>query len=964
MKVPVRFGLTAKFLVPTIILFVIAMGVSTLIAYTQARQALEEAMIAQITMIADATFRELSSWIGGARLNIRNWSAQQIYQDAIPATYIGKSARQAASLQMTTFQEDYHFYEALALANSEGEIIAASHPDMIGHNIAGSQYFQEVMTDKPCITKLSQSEGSQQPVFIIASPVKTGNDVMGVFFGILRLEYFAENTIDTIHVGKTGYAYLLNMDGIVLAYPDKTRILTLNLAEFAFGKEMLTNKTGQIIYQWEGTEKHAVYRTSDELGAILVVAANTTELFAPAIRIRNINLILALSSLIVTAIVIYVITRSIVTPINLIITETAHAVAEGDFSKELHITRHDEIGMLANAFRTMQTTITQVLNELNRLSQEIQDGKLATRGHPEGYRGNWRDLIVGINNLLDALVTPINTTATYIERLSKSEIPEQITEDYYGDFNKIKNNLNLLGADIRNVLETMKILSQAIQNGQLETRGDVTAFGGGWRELVLGLNQVVDAFITPFTIATEAIEQIARGDVPEQINVEARGDFNKLKKNLVLLIDNLKQMLTETQGLIQAVQNGRLDARGNAELFAGDWRALISGINSVLDAFMTPLNVATGYLDQIAKGDLPEPITAEYHGDFNVMKDNLNLLIEAMHEITNLAEAMAAGNLMVEVQERSSRDNLMHALNTMSQQLQSVVSNVKNTANAMVSISQELSAGAQQLSNGASLQAASMQESSSSMEEMAANIRQNADNARQTEKIAVQSAQYAEEAGRVVAETVKAMQQIAQKIAVIEDIANQTRLLSLNATIEAARAQDHGKAFSVVASEVRQLSEVTKKAAEEINRLATSSLDISEKAGTMLATLLPSIRKTTELVLEISAASNEQNSGAEQINRAIQELDSVTQQNSTIAEETASAAEQLVNQAQQLQQAIAFFTIAEEGPQTSESHQNLAEGPKKKTSMGTEAKKTSAKSELKTKSTIGDDEQDSEFERY
>ncbi len=132
----------------------------------------------------------------------------------------------------------------------------------------------------------------------------------------------------------------------------------------------------------------------------------------------------------------------------------------------------------------------------------------------------------------------------------------------------------------------------------------------------------------------------------------------------------------------------------------------------------------------------------------------------------------------------------------MQQHLQAVVMNVKETANTMVTVSQELSSGAEHLSNGSSEQAASMEESSSSMEEMAANIRQNADNARETEKIAVQSAEYAEEAGRVVAETVKAMQQIAQKIAIIEDIANQTRLLSLNATIEAARAQDHGKAFS------------------------------------------------------------------------------------------------------------------------------------------------------------------------
>jgi methyl-accepting chemotaxis protein len=169
------------------------------------------------------------------------------------------------------------------------------------------------------------------------------------------------------------------------------------------------------------------------------------------------------------------------------------------------------------------------------------------------------------------------------------------------------------------------------------------------------------------------------------------------------------------------------------------------------------------------------------------------------------------------------------------------------------------------------------------MEEMAANIRQNADNALQTEKIALQSAQYAKESSKVVAETVLAMQQIAKKISVIQEISVQTRMLSLNATIEAARAQEHGKGFSVVASEVRGLAERTQTAAIEINELATYSVDISGKAGAMLEELVPNIQKTAELVQEISAASNEQSSGAEQINRAIQQLDQVIQQNASVS---------------------------------------------------------------------------------
>ncbi len=266
------------------------------------------------------------------------------------------------------------------------------------------------------------------------------------------------------------------------------------------------------------------------------------------------------------------------------------------------------------------------------------------------------------------------------------------------------------------------------------------------------------------------------------------------------------------------------------------------------------------------------------------------MLIDATHETTRIAEEIADGNLTVEVQARSTQDNLMRALNVMIQRLSEVVFSVKMVANNVAISGEQMTSNSANMSQGAAQQPASTEEVSSLMQQMAANIRQNADNARETEKIALQSTEYAEEGGKVVAETVVAMQQIAEKIAIIEDIVTQTRMLSLNATIEAVRAQEHVKAFSVVASEVRQLSDITPKVAEEINKLATSSLDVSQKAGKMLATLVPSIHKTAELVQEISTASSEQSTGAEHINTAIQQLDQVTQQNALTSDELASMA--------------------------------------------------------------------------
>ena len=276
-----------------------------------------------------------------------------------------------------------------------------------------------------------------------------------------------------------------------------------------------------------------------------------------------------------------------------------------------------------------------------------------------------------------------------------------------------------------------------------------------------------------------------------------------------------------------------------------------------------------------------------------------------------VANRLSRGDLDmdIEIPSKDETGQLLAAMKNMVKSLSQVVTNVKNVAGNVATGSQAMSSTSEQMSQGATEQAASVEEVSSSMEEMAANIKQNADNAMQTEKIALKSAEDAKEGGEAVVKTVAAMKEIAEKITIIEEIARSTDLLALNAAIEAARAGEHGKGFAVVASEVRKLAERSSASAAEISKLSISSVEVAEKAGEMLSNIVPDIRKTAELVQEISAASNEQNAGTEQINKAIQQLDQVTQQNASASEEMASTAEELASQADQLQDSISFFKI-------------------------------------------------------
>jgi methyl-accepting chemotaxis protein len=412
---------------------------------------------------------------------------------------------------------------------------------------------------------------------------------------------------------------------------------------------------------------------------------------------------------------------------------------------------------------------------------------------------------------------------------------------------------------------------------------------------------------------------------------------------------SIRRVRDQADRLTQTAVAGELHTRGDPKQVDAEFEGIVAGMNRTLDAVINPLTMAASYVDRISKGDLPPKITDNYNGDFNTIKNNLNLLIDAMEQITRLSTEVAAGNLGVDVRQRSDKDNLMRALASMVKslldvtrlakdiasgnllvevharsenddlmkplaemvkKLSEVVSDVKISADNVADGSKLMSESSQQLSQGATEQASSVEEVSSSMEQMSSNIKQNADNAMQTEKIALKASADAKEGGEAVAQTVGAMKQIASKISIIEEIARQTNLLALNAAIEAARAGEHGKGFAVVASEVRKLAERSQKAASEITELSGTSVKVAERAGELLSKILPDVQKTSELVQEITAASREQDSGAGQINKAIQQLDTVIQRNASSSEEISSTSEELASQAAQLQGAIAFFKVA------------------------------------------------------
>ncbi|MDP2824725.1 MAG: methyl-accepting chemotaxis protein [Sulfuritalea sp.] len=285
-------------------------------------------------------------------------------------------------------------------------------------------------------------------------------------------------------------------------------------------------------------------------------------------------------------------------------------------------------------------------------------------------------------------------------------------------------------------------------------------------------------------------------------------------------------------------------------------------------------------------------------------------IVKPVTLVAGAVRQVAGGDLTLEIAAPTGSDEIaamQRDFKGMVERLRQVMGEVATTADGLSNAAQQVSATAQSLSQASSEQAASVEETTASIEQMSASIAQNTENAKVTDNMASKSSHQAVEGGSAVKRTADAMQQIAGKIGIIDDIAYQTNLLALNAAIEAARAGEHGKGFAVVAAEVRKLAERSQVAAQEIGQLAGSSVRMAEQAGKLLDEMVPSIKKTSDLVQEIAAASQEQSAGVGQINGAMGQLNQATQQNASASEELAATAEEMGASAEQLQQLMAFF---------------------------------------------------------
>lgn len=561
-------------------------------------------------------------------------------------------------------------------------------------------------------------------------------------------------------------------------------------------------------------------------------------------------------------------------------------VSNGDLSRLeefLKVGKRSENDKLMPAIINMMQAIQNLINEVGKITAESVNGNIKNaRGNADSFKGGYKEVITGINNVLDAISEPLGEAIRILTKMAVNDFTVSMETGYKGDFYVFSNAIN----DVQ-------------------------------KRLLASQNVAV---------------KISQGDISELENfrkIGRRSENDHLVPAFTSMMEVIQALIDETAELSESAENGNLNVRGNAGKFKGKYENIITGINGTLDAVVKPMKEVIEVMSQIGIGNLSMTVKGSYKGDYAILANAVNSTVEILNrvieEIGEILSEIAQGNLNIAKVREFKGDFavISESLNKIINSLNQTLGDINAAAEQVAVGAGQISDSSQTLSQGAEEQASSIEEVTASITEMAAQVKQNAANANQANELSLMAKGDAVKGDGQMKEMLKAMHDINESssniskiIKVIDEIAFQTNILALNAAVEAARAGQYGKGFAVVAEEVRNLAQRSASAAKETTTMIEGSIEKVD-AGTKIANntaqalneIVESIAKAAELVGQIAAASKEQANAIAQVNQAVEQVSQVIQTNSATAEESASASEELSSQAEMLKDMVNNFKL-------------------------------------------------------